>query len=311
MHEFDIIQTYFKRPAKHSYVDLSVGDDSALLSIPANHHLAISVDTMVEDQHFFSGTPPESLGHKILAVSLSDLAAMGALPIAFELSLTLPKADEAWLTAFSKGLFDLAKRYAVDLVGGDMTKGPLSMTSIVQGLVPTKQALTRSGAQIGDLIFVTGALGAPAYVVEAFKQSQPISAALWQTLYYPEPRVTLGLALRNMATACIDLSDGLAQDLQHVLSASEVGATLYTDQLPLHSLIANFEHAKQYALTGGDQYELCFTVPAHLVNQVKIVAELSKVKVTQVGQIEAGDALICLDENHQQIFFTQAGFQHF
>jgi len=263
--EFSLIRRFFtEQKISNPSTRLSIGDDCALLSIPEGCELAITADTMVENVHFFAGTDPKRLGHKLLAVNLSDLAAMGAKPLSVMLALTLPRVDEAWLSAFADGFLALATRHSVDLIGGDTTSGPLTLTVQAMGLVPKGQALKRSTARPGDLIYVTGNLGDAGLglkICQGYRCDRP-EAAL-RRFDQPEPRCSEGLALRGIANACIDISDGLAGDLGHILEQSGVGATIDWDALPLSAEVQAYCDATgdwRLPLSAGDDYELCFTV---------------------------------------------------
>lgn len=263
--EFSLIRRFFTaQKISNPSTQLSIGDDCALLSIPEGYELAITADTMVENVHFFAGADPKQLGHKLLAVNLSDLAAMGAKPLSVTLALTLPKVDEAWLTAFAEGFLALAARYSVDLIGGDTTSGPLTLTVQAMGLVPKGQSLKRSAAKPGDDIYVTGNLGDAGLglkIRQGYRCGQP-GAAL-QRFDQPEPRCIEGQALLGIANACIDISDGLAGDLGHILEQSGVGATIDWAALPLSAEVQAYCDATgdwRLPLSAGDDYELCFTV---------------------------------------------------
>ena len=240
--EFELIRRFFERPAAAGRARLGIGDDCALLDVPGGESLAVSTDMLVEGRHFFPDVDPEALGHKALAVNLSDLAAMGARPLGFTLALALPAADEAWLEAFSRGLFALADAQGCELVGGDTTRGPLALCVTVHGTVPPALALRRDGARAGDDLWVSGALGAAALAVERRLRGEPVPAGALARLDRPEPRVALGLGLRGLARAAIDLSDGLAGDLGHVLARSSaaagvpLGAALERDALPVATI---------------------------------------------------------------------------
>ncbi len=271
MGEFDLIARYFTRTARRN--PLGVGDDCALLQPAPGMQLAVSTDLLVEGRHFLSTADPVALGHKSLAVNLSDLAACGAEPLAFTLSLSLPSVDEAWLAAFSDGLFALADGYRCELVGGDTTRGPLAISITVFGEVPAGQALLRSGARAGDDLWVSGTLGDARLALEAFRGTlslpQAVLAAARQRLEEPQPRIALGCALRGLATSAIDISDGLLGDLAHVLRRSGVGASV--DSEAATALLAARSHLAlpqqqvlQLVLAGGDDYELAFTVPPRL-----------------------------------------------
>ena len=270
--EFNLIDRYFTRVVQQKSVVLGIGDDCALLTIEAGMQLAVTVDTLVENVHFFADVAPETLGYKALAVSLSDLAAIGAEPRYATLALTLPEADEVWLQRFSDGLFEIADQYHVDLIGGDTTRGSLSMTIQAQGVVPQDQALLRSAAQDGDLIYVTGTIGDAGLALKTYLGDLRCSDdQILNRLHKPEPRVEAGIALRQVANACIDVSDGLAADLSHILQASQVGAVIDVTELPLSEPVRRYQqHSKQpgFALTAGDDYELCFTVSASCANEI-------------------------------------------
>ena len=305
--EFNLIKQFFTRPAQHESTSLSVGDDCALLSVPKGYDLAITTDTMVENVHFFPDVHPEQLGHKLLAVNLSDLASMGAEPIAITLALTMPKVDEDWLAAFARGLFALADKYQLDLIGGDTTSGPLTLSIQAMGLVPKNMALKRSTAKVGDLIYVTGCLGDAGLGLK-IKQGyagQNTQQALHR-FNTPEPRIEEGLAIRSLANACIDISDGLAQDLGHILTKSAVGARLDYQSLPLSACVLDYMQQTgdwRMPLIAGDDYELCFTITAENARKLDIPC-------TCIGIIEelAGLRLV---RNDVCVNFNNSGFEHF
>jgi len=306
--EFTVIQRFFTRQRiTHSTTRLGIGDDCALLSIPQGFELAITTDTMVENVHFFAGADPELLGHKLLAVNLSDLAAMGAQPVSVTLALTLPKIDDNWLTAFSQGFFRLAERYSVDLIGGDTTSGPLTLTVQALGLVPKGRALLRSSAKPGDFIYMTGALGDAGLglkIKQGYACADP-DAALTR-FNRPDPQVEAGLALNGIATACIDLSDGLAGDLAHILEQSQVGACLDWDVLPLSNAVLSYITDTgdwSMPLTAGDDYELCFTVSPEQAGKLTIAA-------TKIGVIESQPGLRLRKSGIIQPLEVK-GFEHF
>ncbi|MGZ5007901.1 MAG: thiamine-phosphate kinase [Methylobacter sp.] len=287
--EFSLIQRFFTRQQiKNPSTRLGIGDDCALLSIPEGYELAVTTDTMVENVHFFAGTDPELLGHKLLAVNLSDLASMGAKPVSVTLALTLPKVDENWLTAFAKGFLNLAECYSVDLIGGDTTSGPLTLTVQAMGLVPKGQALMRSAARPGDLIYMTGLLGEAGLGLK-IKYGYVCADAEAALIRFnrPDPQIEVGQGLIGVANACIDISDGLAGDLGHILEQSQVGACLDWDSLPLSDAVRTYiENTCDWAmpLTAGDDYELCFTVSPERVGQLPA-------NVTKIGIIEAQPGL--------------------
>ena len=306
--EFSLIQRFFtKQRITNPSTRLGIGDDCALLSIPDGYELAVTTDTMVENVHFFAGANPELLGHKLLAVNLSDLAAMGALPMSVTLALTLPKVDENWLTAFANGFFNLAERYSVDLVGGDTTSGPLTLTVQAMGLVPKGRALMRSAARSGDFIYMTGCLGDAGLglkIHQGYRCANP-EAAL-KRFHQPEPQVESGQALIGIAHACIDLSDGLAGDLGHILEQSQVGACLDWDALPLSKAVLAYINDTgdwRMPLTAGDDYELCFTVSPEQADKLTVAA-------TKIGIIESQPGLRLNKSGHIQPLEVK-GFEHF
>lgn len=323
MGEFDLIARYFTRPVRHAA--LGVGDDCALLAPRPGMQLAISSDMLVEGRHFFADVAPEALGHKALAVNLSDLAACGAKPLAFTLALALPRVDEAWLAGFSKGLLALADAHGCELVGGDTTQGPLNICITVFGEVPAGQALLRSGARAGDDIYVSGTLGDARLALEALlghiQLPDELLAQACQRLERPTPRVALGLALRGIASSAMDVSDGLLGDFGHILKASGVGACIRTDETI--KLIAagafpssatgqfdpKFLH--QCTLAGGDDYELLFTAPPQHRAAVAEAAAQSRTPVTRIGQVEAAPGLRLLDAQGMPVENRFASFDHF
>lgn len=293
--EFGVIKRFFTRQCTNPSTYLGVGDDCALLTVPAGHQLAVTTDTMVENVHFFTGTNPQWLGHKLLAVNLSDLAAMGARPLAVTLAVTMPTIDASWLEAFARGFLQLAARYSVDLIGGDTTSGPLSMTVQAMGSVPAGKALLRSTAKPGDLIYVTGVLGDGGLALK-IKQGLYNSDAIdvLRRFHLPEPRVEEGMAIRQFANACIDLSDGLLADLGHILSASQIGACLNWEALPFSEAVNDYIKQTQdwrLPLVSGDDYELCFTVPP--INVAAMEASLKErgYRCVPIGTIEQKSGL--------------------
>ncbi|MDM0044900.1 thiamine-phosphate kinase [Variovorax dokdonensis] len=324
MGEFDLIARYFKRPAKRS--PLGVGDDCALLAPAPGMQLAVSSDMLVEGRHFLSTVDPLRLGHKALAVNLSDLAACGAKPLAFTLALALPSVDEAWLEGFSRGLLALADAHECELVGGDTTRGPLNICITVFGEVPTGQALLRSGAKPGDDIWVSGTLGDARMALEMFRGKLTLPPGLAQLardrMEMPTPRVALGLALRGIATAALDLSDGLAGDLRHVLEASGVGATLDADAAAAcmaasrHSefaaLALSADARRALVLSGGDDYELAFCAPTSARARVEQAGHATGTAVTRIGSIDVQPGLRWVDANGQALTQQQfLSFDHF
>ncbi|QKT04400.1 thiamine-phosphate kinase [Ectothiorhodospiraceae bacterium 2226] len=320
MGEFDLIARHFARlGAQRRDVTLGVGDDAALLAPPAGQHLVVAVDTLVAGVHFPTDTAAADIGHKALAVNLSDLAAMGAQPAWFTLSLTLPRADEAWLTAFAGGLRALAEAHGVQLVGGDTTRGPLTISVQVLGFAPPEAALRRSGARPGDGVYVSGTLGDAALGLAAVQGRVELpgeSARRLRTrLDRPTPRVALGLALRGLATSAIDLSDGLAGDLTHILAASGVGAVLDCTALPLAAEVRAWGETEpaawRLALSGGDDYELCFTAPPAQQAAVERACAQAGVPCTRIGSIVAGEGLQLRGRDGVPLPVPLRGYEHF
>ena len=316
--EFDLIVRYFSRPrVRRSDVVLGVGDDCALLEVPAGRQLAVSIDTLVEGTHFARDADPHALGHKALAVNLSDLAAMGAVPAWATLALTLPSADEAWVAAFAAGFLDLAERHGVQLVGGDTTRGPRSVTVQVHGLVEPGRALRRDGAHPGDLVYVTGTLGDAGLALLA-QQGLFVGlgavAALRERLDRPTPRLAEGTALVGTASAAIDVSDGLAADLGHVCSASGVGATLYLDRIPCSPTVRRYVAETgdwSVPLAAGDDYELCVTVPANRQAEVEALAAGLPAGLHWVGVIERTPGIRLVLPDGSMLDHAPRGYDHF
>ncbi|RVU77288.1 thiamine-phosphate kinase [Pantoea dispersa] len=318
--EFELIARYFNRvTSSRRDVEKGIGDDCALLNVPEKQTLAISTDTLVAGVHFLRDIHPADLGYKALAVNLSDLAAMGADPAWLTLALTMPEVDEPWLAAFSDSLFELLDYYDMQLIGGDTTRGPLSLTLGIHGLVPAGRALKRAGAKPGDWIFVTGTLGDSAAGLSLLQHHHRLNdPAVHEVLIKrhlrPMPRVLQGQALRNLATSAIDLSDGLISDLGHILTASRVGARINLDALPLSAALRDHfepEQVLRWALSGGEDYELCFTVPE--VNRGALDVALGHLGVayTCIGQIAPEAEGLTLLENGKPRNFHHKGFDHF
>jgi thiamine-monophosphate kinase len=318
MSEFELIGRFFTgRQAPVPHVPLGVGDDCALMVLRSDMQCAISTDMLVEGRHFFHGADPRMLGHKSLAVNLSDLAAMGAEPRTFTLALALPDIDHEWLREYSKGLLELADRFGCQLIGGDTTKGPLNISITVCGEVPVGQALRRNAARVGDDIWITGTLGDANLALKACLDQVQLDIAARaqaeQRLHRPEPRIAAGIALRNIANAAIDISDGLMGDLAHILEQSEVGATVCCDHLPFGAVLALQDKTLRYhcALSGGDDYELCFTAPAERRDQVLQAMAAVDTKVTRVGQIESTAGLRLVDSENKPLERSYRSFDHF
>lgn len=317
--EFELIARYFSRPARRAVV--GVGDDCAVIAPAPGQQLAVSSDMLVEGRHFLSTVPPEALGHKALAVNLSDLAACGAKPLAFTLSLALPAVDEAFLEGFSNGLYALAESHEIDLVGGDTTAGPLAICITVFGEVEAGEALRRDGARAGDELWVShapnGGLGDARLALEAFRDRVQLPQAdfahVRRAMEWPQPRVALGLALRGVAHSAIDLSDGLAGDLGHVLERSRLGASLNLTDLPRSPVLAAQSEAVQRLclLHGGDDYELLFSAPADRRGAVQHAARQAGVAVTRIGRCEARPGLRLVDADGRVTEAPARGFDHF
>ena len=320
--EFDLIKQYFVRDnAQDSLQDsrfaLGIGDDCALLNPSQGMQLAISSDMLVSGRHFFPDADPYLLGHKCLAVNLSDLAAMGAKPLAFTLALSLPEANRDWLAAFSQGLLGLAKAHQCRLIGGDTTKGPLNICITILGELPPAAALRRDAAQVGDDIWISGTLGDARLALAAYWKELDLDETLHQQaairMHQPTPRIALGIALRGIAHAALDISDGLIGDLGHILAASKVGASLYVDELPAGSILQtqNTKLRREFTLAGGDDYELCFTAPVAQRDAVMQASKISNTHVTRVGHIDSEPGLRLLDQNKQPLELHLKSFDHF
>ena len=314
--EFDVIARHFTRPATNAV--LGVGDDCALVGISRGMELAVSVDTMVSGTHFFPDVDPENLAHKSLAVNLSDMAAMGAMPYWAMLALTLPKVDHDWLAAFAKGFFDLAEEFEVSLVGGDTTRGPLTLTVTIMGEVPIGAALRRSGAKAGNDVWVSGRIGDAALAVAhrhgklVLEESDYHEAVM--RLYEPTPRVALGQALRGMATAAIDVSDGLLADLGHICSLSKVGAVVELAAIPLSPIGARHvasDAGRNAIVAGGDDYELCFTAHPNSRESLQDLARVLDVPITRIGQVKRGKGVSLVGADGKPVKIDGRGYDHF
>jgi thiamine-monophosphate kinase len=317
--EFDLIERFFRPPMRRAV--LGGGDDCALLMPAPGMQLAVSTDLLVEGRHFLSTVAPARLGHKALAVNLSDLAACGAEPLAFTLALSLPRADAAFLAPFAEGLLALADQHDIELIGGDTTAGPLTITITVLGQVPPGQALLRSGARPGDELWVSGCLGDARLALEVFRGRAELAgqafSAVREAMERPQPRVALGQALRGIATAAIDLSDGLLGDLAHIRQRSGVGATVWLDALPRSAALdaQPTQLLRECLLAGGDDYELLFCAPPERTDAVRAAGLACGTPVTRVGRIESADAgLKVFAEAHGREpldLSSLAGFDHF
>jgi len=311
--EFSIIEEFFTFRSDKGYCPiLGIGDDCAVLDVPSDKQLAVSTDTLVENVHFLPGSDPELLGHKVLAVNLSDLAAMGATPAWASLAITLPAIDKAWLSSFTKGFFALAKEHSLQLIGGDTTRGPLSITITIMGLLPKQQRLTRSGAKLGDSVYVSGSIGrAGLGLKKAQLDISDIADKDLSAYLKPCPQVALGKELLSVATSCIDISDGLSADLSHILKASGVGARVWDEQLPVAASVRRYMEElgdNLWPYSSGDDYELCFTMPEQVSahSQDKLLAY----GVTKIGVIEEEKGLK-IETKSGELLTLDKGYDHF
>ena len=311
--EFDVIKCYFSRSSQRGDVPLGIGDDAAILQVPADKLLVVAMDTLVAGRHFPEQTSPYDIGWKALAVNLSDLAAMAATPAWITLSITMPEIDEHWLQSFSDGFFSLADQYSLALVGGDTTRGPLSITVQVHGLVSPGEALCRHTAKPGQKIFVTGTLGDAALALHQLQTKFEVAPPLLQQLNRPQPRVQFGQQLSSLAGAAIDISDGLHADLSHILEASGCGACIYVDQLPTSKEVLHepMDLRRELQIAGGDDYELCFTVKDNALEMVQTAAAECNLEITEIGVIEEQSGLRCKTVDGDLYQPVQHGFDHF
>ncbi|MGD9386199.1 MAG: thiamine-phosphate kinase [Thioalkalispiraceae bacterium] len=318
--EFDIIKTYFSNIGKaQDWLVTGVGDDAAILNPNPNEHLLVAIDTLNEGVHFLADTSPADIGYKALAVNISDIAAMGGQPLWFTMSLSLPLNIEArWLESFSSGLKELASEYGLNLIGGDTTRGALSVTIQIGGAVPQGEALSRTGAQPGDDIFVTGTMGDAAAGLMVLQENRDHYSSdeklLFERLHRPTPRVDIGLALRRLATACIDISDGLTADLGHILETGRFGAEIDKELIPLSEPLQQcglgLETQYKLAMHGGDDYELCFTTPETERSRVDAISEETGCPITRIGKIIDQQGLFMVSDG-QQTTLAKKGFDHF
>ncbi len=319
--EFSLIEKYFAAQAR-TRVDVAtgIGDDAAVVDVPAGEQLVVAVDTLVAGVHFPSSATPADIGHKALAVNLSDLAAMGARPYWATLALTLPQADEAWVAEFARGFFLLAERYQVELIGGDTTRGPLCVSVQIHGCVPRGQALLRAGARVGEHIFVSGSLGDAGLALRLLQTQYACAkdqrAALDARLHRPEPRVALGEHLRGLVSAAIDVSDGLLADLGHILECSGVGATVWVDRLPRSAAFRSCVSPQtrewfELPLAAGDDYEICFTAAPEQADALQTLAREYDVPITAIGVIEADAGLRCRNDAGRSFEPARRGYEHF
>ncbi len=314
--EFDVIARHFTRPAANAV--LGVGDDCALVDVSNGMDLAVSVDTMVSGTHFFPDADPETLGHKSLAVNLSDMAAMGAMPCWAMLALTLPTVDHEWLGAFAKGFFDLAEEFEVSLIGGDTTRGPLTLTVTIMGEVPAGAAMRRSGAKVGNDIWVSGCIGDAALAVAhrhgKLQLEEDDYREAVMRLYEPAPRVPLGQALRGLATAAIDVSDGLLADLGHICKLSKVGAVVELASIPLSTIGAKHvgsEAGRTAIVAGGDDYELCFAAHPNSRESIQDLTKMLGVPLTRIGQVKRGKGVSLVGPDGKPVNIDGRGYDHF
>ena len=318
LNEFELIERFFSHlTGGDESVSCGIGDDAAVLALPAGQELVVSTDTLVSDVHFFGDAEPFDIGFKSLAVNLSDMAAMGAQPRWATLALTVPRADMDWLQGFSRGFGALAERFGVCLIGGDLSRGPLSITCQILGTVPAGAAILRAGARPGDDIHVTGALGLAALALSLLQGGRGNSTAVppscLERLLRPVPRVQAGLALRGTASAMIDLSDGLAGDLGHILAASGAGAVVELSRLPCGegADVVGVAEMLKLAVTGGDDYELCFTAAAAERDRIAALAAAADCGMTLIGKVVAGSGITWLDENGDAVAMAPESYHHF
>lgn len=318
MKEFELIKQFFtKQAVKRKDVLLGIGDDCAVVSSTEKQNIVVTTDTLVAGVHFPLGTSPKAIGHKAVAVNLSDIAAMGAKPSWISLAITLPDVNDEWLSEFGQGVFELCEFYNVQLIGGDTTQGPLSITITAQGLTPEGQYLSRSGAKSGDWLYVTGDLGDAALALQHLKENvltdQVVIDQVQQKLDFPRPRVLAGQALREYASAAIDISDGLLADLGHLCQASNVGANLVLDAIPMSDAMKQsllFDDAIDLALNGGDDYELLFTVSEDKKVGLETALSQTSVAITCIGQINASQT-ISTTLNNKPVPIQNSCFEHF
>jgi thiamine-monophosphate kinase len=325
--EFNLIDRFFVQGnLSRSDVDLGIGDDCALVSVPADHQIAVTTDSLVAGTHFLVDADPIKVGYKALASNLSDLAAMGAKPTWVSLALTLPKPDEVWLKGFCEGFFGLAKQHNVQLIGGDTTKGPLSITITVQGIVPKGEAMTRKGAHAGDDIYVSGSLGDSAAGLEILlNKSHDLQSELEKELeyrhYYSSPRVELAQKIRHLCHSALDISDGLISDLNHILKQSSVTAWINVEQLPISNELIQYclhdtDKYQKMALTSGEEYELCFTAPKENRRVIKQIATTLNQNVSIIGEVSNESftnlqSSVQLYKNKTLLDWQLSGYDHF
>ncbi|CAM3732986.1 Thiamine-monophosphate kinase [Vibrio aerogenes CECT 7868] len=318
--EFDLIRKYFyQRQMNRNDVHLALGDDCAIVKSPKGVRLVISTDTLVEGTHFVAGANPAWIAHKALASNLSDLAAMGGTPAWCSLALTLPEVHEPWLQSFCDAFFRLADEYDIQLIGGDTTKGPLSISLTVHGFVPEDNVLLRTGAAVGDWVYVTGCLGDSKAGLELILSDRsdagPDHEILEERHYLSAPRVLAGQALLGIASSAIDISDGLVSDIRHIAKASGVGVSIDVSQLPVSEVLLQYLNddltlARQYALTSGEEYELCFTVPQEKTYLLDGISRQTHTQFTCIGQVNSANQIVLHDQG-QPLPWTLSGYDHF
>ena len=294
MNEFELIQNYFNWPLTDPTVELGIGDDAAIFNLDSGYQLVTTTDTLSEGVHFFKDDSPENVAYKSLAVNLSDIAAMGAIAKWFTLAITLPKVDEIWLKKFSESLKETSSKYNVSLIGGDTTRGPLNVTITMMGVVEKSKAIKRSGANNGDNIYISGEIGNAALCLKKINEGEKPDKAEMIKLKRPIPRLDLGYALNGLASSCIDISDGLEQDLSHIIKASKVGAIIDVKKLPLSQLVGKYIKGNNdwsVPLCGGDDYELCFTAPKIFNSEIINIAKICKIRITKIGVISDSNNL--------------------
>ena len=317
MSEFEIIKNHFSRDYDRSDINVGVGDDGAILNIDQmiGSQLVVSTDTIVEQTHFPESTIAGNIAKRAMCINLSDMAGMGALPLWFTLSLTLPgdKANEAWLSEFSSGLFEIASRYNCALIGGDTTKGPLSVTICMFGNIPSDAGLKRSSASVGDIIYLSGSIGASRAALELLSKNGNVSERLLKLFYEPTPMIDLGIKLRDIATSCIDVSDGLVADLGHICRASRVSAIMHLASLPFDEEVKLLFPDKytEFGLSGGDDYQLCFTVPKHLKGSIESISTQTGITLTAIGEIVEFDHTQSITINGLEDQLNLKGYDHF
>jgi thiamine-monophosphate kinase len=317
MDEFSLIDRFFKSiPHHRNDVIFGIGDDAACLAVPSGHQLLVSCDTLISDVHFCHDWDPYDIACKAMMVNISDMAAMAAIPCWVTLALTCPELDETWLSRFSQGIRDSLAQFNIALIGGDTTRGPLSITVTIHGLVPEGQAVRRSGAQAGDRIYVSGELGAAALAVDYLSHDMCHAAdkvLVMNKLQHPNPRVDLGLLLRRYATAAIDVSDGLSADLHHICVASHLGALLTLSDIPVHPLVTHYkkEKALDFALSGGDDYEVCFTVSRDKDSAFLAELALTGLQCYPIGIMIEGSGLRVETSLGESIALNPQGYCHF